>query len=39
VYIHYSGYSRIDEAAQQFGSWSPDAKTTEFGQHQIKQCI
>ncbi|PKX89223.1 DUF3237 domain-containing protein [Aspergillus novofumigatus IBT 16806] len=33
VYIHYSGYSKIDEAAQQFRSWSPDAKTTEFGQH------
>ncbi|KAF4211974.1 hypothetical protein CNMCM8980_001713 [Aspergillus fumigatiaffinis] len=33
VYIHYKGYLRIDEASQQFGSWSPDAKTTEFGQH------
>ena len=33
VYIHYNGYLRTDEAAKQFRTWSPDAKTTEFGQH------
>ena len=33
VYIHYNGYLRLDQAAEKFMSWSPDAKTTAFGEH------
>lgn len=33
VFIHYTGFLGIDEAAEKFMAWSPDAQTTEFGAH------
>lgn len=33
VYIHYQGFLKIDEAGQRFMAWSPDAETTNYGDH------
>lgn len=33
VYIHYNGYLQLDDDAQKFMSWSPEAETTEYGKH------
>ncbi|OAA68553.1 Outer membrane protein, beta-barrel [Niveomyces insectorum RCEF 264] len=33
TYIHYSGVLKIDEKAGEVLSWSPSAKSTNFGDH------
>lgn len=34
LYVHYKGIMKIDEAAGKFLSWAPDAKSTEYGDHE-----
>lgn len=31
IYIHYFGHLTVNEAAQKCFAWSPEAKSTEFG--------
>jgi len=31
IYIHYLGHLKINEAAEKVFEWSPDAKSTQFG--------
>jgi hypothetical protein len=34
LFVHYTGILKIDEATQKALNWSPDAKTTNYGDHE-----
>lgn len=33
LYVHYRGKLRLDDAATKVLAWNPDAKTTQYGDH------
>lgn len=34
LYVHYKGVLKLDEAAGKVLSWAPDARTTNYGDHE-----
>jgi len=33
IYVHYGGVLKLDDAGNKVIGWAPDAKTTQFGDH------